>query len=245
MHVAAQRPMFLRHFELLICSWCTEARLGHFAYRPPCKWLDQGLAFFLCGSAKALRGHCVLRRGKGLPPLSPHPFPLLAASFLRCAPGRFLLTKPNTSCTIELPASLRSDGVRVHPGTVFGFPPEYAFSFAGILIELVSWLWRRVHGKSVPCLPVQANREITTSPRAPATWSNRPSVKVDWRTAGRSKRWKEPACCRVGVRIPRNHWHANHEKNQLIHYQQRRYTESMTLCVPSEFILSKIQFSWR
>jgi hypothetical protein len=22
----------------------------------------------------ALRGHCVLRRGKGLPPLSPHPF---------------------------------------------------------------------------------------------------------------------------------------------------------------------------
>jgi hypothetical protein len=33
-HVAAQRPMFLRHSELLICSWCTEARLGHFAYRP-------------------------------------------------------------------------------------------------------------------------------------------------------------------------------------------------------------------
>jgi hypothetical protein len=28
-----------------------------------------------------------------------------------CAPDRFLLTKPNTSCTIEMRASLRSDGV--------------------------------------------------------------------------------------------------------------------------------------
>jgi hypothetical protein len=34
------------------------------------------------------------------------------------------LTKPNTSCTIEMPASLRSDGVRVHPGMPFGFLPE-------------------------------------------------------------------------------------------------------------------------
>ena len=31
-----------------------------------------------------------------------------------------------------MPASLRSDGVRVHPGMPFGFPPEYAFGFAGI-----------------------------------------------------------------------------------------------------------------
>jgi hypothetical protein len=50
---------------------------------------------------------------------------------LRFAPYRFSLTKPNTSHTIELPASLLSDGVRVHP--------EYrsdsvwnVFSFAGI-----------------------------------------------------------------------------------------------------------------
>jgi hypothetical protein len=40
--------------------------------------------------------------------------------------------KPNTSGTIELPASLRSDGVRDHPGMPFGFLPELAFSFAGI-----------------------------------------------------------------------------------------------------------------
>jgi hypothetical protein len=33
-----------------------------------------------------------------------------------------------------MPASLRSDGVRVRPGMPFGFPPEYAFSFAGIPI---------------------------------------------------------------------------------------------------------------
>ena len=57
---------------------------------------------------------------------APFPAPLspLAASFLRCAPDRFLLTKPNTSCTIEMPASLRSDGVRDHPGMPFGFLPE-------------------------------------------------------------------------------------------------------------------------
>ena len=42
------------------------------------------------------------------------------------------MTKPNTSCTIELPASLRSDGVRVHPGMPFGIIPDSAFGFAGI-----------------------------------------------------------------------------------------------------------------
>jgi hypothetical protein len=36
---------------------------------------------------------------------------------------------------IDVPASLRSDGVRDHPGMPFGFPPELAFSFAGILME--------------------------------------------------------------------------------------------------------------
>src|SRR5262252_2770864 len=38
------------------------------------------------------------------------------------APDRFLLTKPNTSCTTEKPASLRSDSIRDHPGMPFGFP---------------------------------------------------------------------------------------------------------------------------
>jgi hypothetical protein len=42
---------------------------------------------------------------------APFPAPLspLATLFLRCAPDKFFLTKPNTSCTIELPASLRSE----------------------------------------------------------------------------------------------------------------------------------------
>jgi len=44
------------------------------------------------------------------------------------------MTKPNTSCTIESPASLRSDGARDYPGMPFGFPSELAFSFAGIPI---------------------------------------------------------------------------------------------------------------
>jgi hypothetical protein len=43
---------------------------------------------------------------------------------------------PNTSCKTEVPASLRSDGVRVQPGMPFGFPSESAFGFAGILIQL-------------------------------------------------------------------------------------------------------------
>jgi len=75
---------------------------------------------FLCAAA-----------GQGLPPF-PAPLSPLAAFFLRCAPDRFLLTKPNTSCTIKLPASLCSDGVRDHPGMPFGLLSEKAFSFAGI-----------------------------------------------------------------------------------------------------------------
>jgi hypothetical protein len=71
-------------------------------------------------------------RGQGLPPFPARLSPL-AASILRYAPDRSLLTKANTSCTIEMPASLRSDGVRVHSGMPFGFPPESAFGFAGIL----------------------------------------------------------------------------------------------------------------
>jgi hypothetical protein len=55
---------------------------------------------------------------------APFPAPLsplgLGSSFLHCASHRFPLTKPNTSCTIEMPASLRSDGVRDHPGMPFG-----------------------------------------------------------------------------------------------------------------------------
>jgi hypothetical protein len=73
-----------------------------------------------------------LRRGQGLPPpfharLSP-----LAALCLRCAPDKSLLTKLNTSQHNRKPASLRSDGVRDHPGMPFGFPLERAFSFTGI-----------------------------------------------------------------------------------------------------------------
>ena len=83
------------------------------------------------GAPAALRGHCVLRWGQDVPSFPHAPF-LTAAFFLRFAPDRFLLTKPSTSYAIELPASLRSDGVRDHPGMPFGFPSEQAFSFTGI-----------------------------------------------------------------------------------------------------------------
>src|SRR5712671_6932338 len=83
-------------------------------------------------SAGRAPGHCVLRWGQDVPSFPHAPF-LAPALFLRCASDSFSLTKPNTSYTIELPASLRSDGVRVHPGMSFGFPSETAFGFAGIL----------------------------------------------------------------------------------------------------------------
>jgi len=44
----------------------------------------------------------------------------------------FSLTKPNTSSTIEKPASLRSDGVRDHPGMPFGIIPESRSRSPGI-----------------------------------------------------------------------------------------------------------------
>ena len=67
------------------------------------------------------------------------PLSSLAALFLRCAPDKFSLTKPNTSCTIEMPASLRSDGVRDHPGMPFGFIPDLVFGFAGILTQRLAY----------------------------------------------------------------------------------------------------------
>src|SRR5258708_10896769 len=42
-------------------------------------------------------------------------------TYLRSAADRSLSTKPNTSCRIEMPASLASEGVRAHPGMPFGF----------------------------------------------------------------------------------------------------------------------------
>ena len=83
----------------------------------------------------AVRAPGLLCAEAGTRAAAPFPAPLspLAASLLRYAPDRFPLTKPNTSCTIEVPASLRSDGVRVHPGMPFGIIPESAFGFAGIL----------------------------------------------------------------------------------------------------------------
>jgi hypothetical protein len=41
------------------------------------------------------------------------------------------ISKTCALTAIELPASLRSEGVRVHTGIAFGFPPEWVFSFAG------------------------------------------------------------------------------------------------------------------
>jgi hypothetical protein len=73
----------------------------------------------------------VLRRGKACR-LSPHALCPLAASFLRCAPDRFLLTKPNTFphnqvasvATLRWRSGSSRNAVRL--------PSGIAFSFAGI-----------------------------------------------------------------------------------------------------------------
>ena len=82
-------------------------------------------------SAGRALGHCVLRWGQGVPSFPHAPF-LAPALFLHCASDSFFLDAEHSS-TIEWPASLRSEGVRVHPGMPFGFPSETAFGFAGIL----------------------------------------------------------------------------------------------------------------
>ena len=97
------------------------------------------------GALVTLREHCVLRRGQGLAAPFPAPLIPLAASFLRYASDRFLLTKPNTSCRIEVPASLRSDGVRDYSGMPFGIITDLVFGFVGIAVLV--WLWRRFRGQ--------------------------------------------------------------------------------------------------
>ena len=72
-------------------------------------------------SAGRAPGHCVLRWRQDVPSFPHAPF-LAPALSLCCASDSFSLTKPNTSCKIEWPASLRSQGVRVHREMPFGFP---------------------------------------------------------------------------------------------------------------------------
>jgi hypothetical protein len=68
-----------------------------------------------------------------------------------------------------LPASLRSDGVRVHPGMPFGFPSEEAFSFAGIPTPTPTQ-----RQEALPCLklrfdPAQVDTAALRSRSAQAT----------------------------------------------------------------------------
>jgi len=58
--------------------------------------------------------------GTGRAVISPRPFPR-SGSLPPLRFGQFFLDAEH-SCTIELPASLRSEAVRVHPGMSFGFP---------------------------------------------------------------------------------------------------------------------------
>jgi len=82
----------------------------------------------------------VLGRGQGPPAPFPCPNPFCASGILPSLRfGRFLSRRSQTlSSAIEKPNVARTDGVRDHPGMPFGFPPERAFSFAGLLAEVHS-----------------------------------------------------------------------------------------------------------
>jgi len=88
---------------------------------PSFEWIvgNPAVKLPMSGALFALQGHCVLRQGQGLPP------PLRSGQVSLDEAERFYRT-------IDLPASLRSDGVQDYPGMPFGFPPELVFSFAGI-----------------------------------------------------------------------------------------------------------------
>jgi hypothetical protein len=118
---------------------------------------------------------------------APFPAPLspLAASFLRCAPDRFLLTKPNTSCTIEVTASLRSE--------VFGIIPEcrsdssriQRSNFAGIPEGQAQDRRYRYVDLTLPCFRMFPLTIPATSARA-----------IRLHHEGGSRRW--PCLVRVG-----------------------------------------------
>ncbi len=83
---------------------------------------NPGIAVPLPSAGRA-RDHCVLSGERGCRPFPRTPF----SASGRPPPlrsGWFCLTKSNTSWKIKRPASLRSDGVRLQPGLLFGFPSE-------------------------------------------------------------------------------------------------------------------------
>jgi hypothetical protein len=85
------------------------------------------------GALIAPRVFPALGADKGCRPFPRTPFSTNSILPSLCV-GQVLVTKPNTSCTIEMPLLLRSDGVRDHPGMAFEFIPDSAFGFVGIPI---------------------------------------------------------------------------------------------------------------
>jgi hypothetical protein len=92
------------------------------------------------------RNDGVLSAGAGTRAAPLFPLSPLGPLLLRFAPDRFSLTKTNTSCTIDMPASLRSEGVRDPPGIPFGIIPESRSASPESLLstKLFSWLLESV-----------------------------------------------------------------------------------------------------
>ncbi len=106
-------------------------RLVHNAHRIEMRGDSMRKNVIMSRRADARRGRSSAGRGTGLRPFPRTPVPASGAQPpLRS--GWFLLTNPNTSRKIRKPASLRSDGVRLQPGILFGFPPETLLAFPGI-----------------------------------------------------------------------------------------------------------------
>jgi len=115
-------------------AWCALLSCGLSCEvpAPSFEWIVGNTEAIDVRSAARAPGFCVPRRGKGLPPLAPHPHPRVwppTSASLRMQP---ISVDEAEHFTSQSSCQRRYDGVRDHPGMPFGFPPELAFSFVGI-----------------------------------------------------------------------------------------------------------------
>jgi hypothetical protein len=108
---------------------------------------------------------------------APFPAPLspLAASFLRCAPDRFLLTKPNTLLHNRVASVATLRWCSGSSRNAVRLPSEQAFSFAGIPN-------RESHGEKV------AAKKSTSFPPRSRFWGARTTAAKN-HASGRSQDW--------------------------------------------------------
>jgi hypothetical protein len=97
-----------------------------------------------------LAGLCMVKAGTRADAPFPAPFARASSTFLRYAPDRFLLTIVNTCSTIERPASLRSNNVRLRRCLVRSLRNQRSPSVESSANVSLSKLWLEVRRKLDP-----------------------------------------------------------------------------------------------